>query len=570
LPSQVQRDTESERSAAVDAERDRHHERFRPRPAALALAVIAVVGVAAGWWHFWFLTDDAFISFRYMSNAMLGRGLVWNPPPFSPVEGYTSWLWTVSLLQLWRATGIEPPVAANWISLIFGYATLFVVYCFVRRMAFPPTLARHRLAFLALVFLGTLTNRTFLTWLSSGLETSLFNFCFALWIYHALQPIGARRGQVFWISLAATLAALTRPDGLLLAAATPALFAIDALERPAPLSQLLRRFAWAFPGLGLLLHLGWRRSIYGEWLPNTYYAKYASPWPESGLRYAASFVLEYALWIWLGLALFWLVRHGRARGGTSARALVVAAAVGAHLAYYTFAIGGDHFEYRVYSHLVPLVFVSFAWLIARLELRPALAFSLFGVFILASAPLPWVHHLTTSISGRGLKTVTPVAPRFPPGLRWYARQFDQLQAWLIHRSVAVRQEEHAAFHRWLEEFLPPRAEGAAIDWDDRPVTAAGSVGVLGWRLPHVAIIDRLGLNDYQIARAPRPPRRGPRQMAHERRPPEGYVECFRPNVVIAPRDGEGEPKNQIVVEPRRRPLTDAEITRCEWDFRVAD
>ena len=41
------------------------------------------------------------------------------------------------------------------------------------------------------------------------------------------------------------------------------------------------------------------------------------------------------------------------------------AAVSAHVAYYTFVIGGDHFEYRVYSHLVPLLAVSGLWLAAR-------------------------------------------------------------------------------------------------------------------------------------------------------------------------------------------------------------
>ena len=31
-----------------------------------------------------------------------------------------------------------------------------------------------------------------------------------------------------------------------------------------------------------------------------------------------------------------------------------------NFAYYTLRVGGDHFEYRVYAHLVPLAFASFA------------------------------------------------------------------------------------------------------------------------------------------------------------------------------------------------------------------
>jgi arabinofuranosyltransferase len=91
-------------------------------PALVALAVL--VGVYGGWSLFWFYTDDAFIAFRYVSNAMLGHGLVWNPPPFLPVEGYTSFLWVRLLEGLWRITGLEPPQAANWLSLAFGYLSL--------------------------------------------------------------------------------------------------------------------------------------------------------------------------------------------------------------------------------------------------------------------------------------------------------------------------------------------------------------------------------------------------------------------------------------------------------------
>ena len=31
-------------------------------------------------------------------------------------------------------------------------------------------------------------------------------------------------------------------------------------------------------------HYLWRYSYYGDWLPNTWYAKYVRPWPEAGAR----------------------------------------------------------------------------------------------------------------------------------------------------------------------------------------------------------------------------------------------------------------------------------------------
>ena len=43
------------------------------------------------------LFDDAMISMRYACNLAHGNGLVWNPAPFAPVEGYTSFAWVAGL-----------------------------------------------------------------------------------------------------------------------------------------------------------------------------------------------------------------------------------------------------------------------------------------------------------------------------------------------------------------------------------------------------------------------------------------------------------------------------------------
>ena len=110
-----------------------------------------------------------------------------------------------------------------------------------------------------------------------------------------------------------------------------------------------------------MLHVLWRRATYGQWLPNTYYAKYVAPWPQAGLRYLAAFVLEYAWWVWLAVALVACLRGLRPRSDTFSvrlRALSPAAAVAllatcalvAQLAYYVLLVGGDHFEFRVLQH----------------------------------------------------------------------------------------------------------------------------------------------------------------------------------------------------------------------------
>ena len=53
-----------------------------------------------------------------------------------------------------------------------------------------------------------------------------------------------------------------------------------------------------------------------------------------------------------------------------------------------------------------------------------------------------------------------------------------------------------------------------------------------------------------------------RQMAHDRGPPEGYVECFRPNISI-------HANGKLGLRVRAQDLTANEIRRCEERFLAA-
>jgi arabinofuranosyltransferase len=531
----------------------------------LAVAVLVVFSVYIGWRLFWFLTDDAFIAFRYVSNSMLGHGLVWNPAPFRPVEGYTSFLWIVLLKLAWLVTGHQPPQTANWMSLAFGYGTLYVGYRMVERMFLPARFARHRLMILTLVLLGTVTNRTFLCWLSSGLETSMFNFFLTWWIYSCITPKD-RRGPMWALSLSlsAACAALTRPDGLLFYAGTIFLLVHDAWSCSGKRTAGLRRLAWAVPLVAVPAHIGYRLLTYGEWLPNTYYAKSVGPWPQSGIRYLLSFVVEYGLWVWIALALVWAVlvirkraasAPGKSRGGYGIHVAVIL--VTGHLAYYTIAIGGDHFEYRVYSHLILLLFVSAVWLLCNITRRVWLIYSVMAFFIICSWPVQWIHWRETRDLNAREQThvlVQPIAGHFPVPLEIPVGWWDQWQDWLIRRHVCMRHQEHKVFCEEQLRIWPSRQDGSRIKWDERAVLAWYSVGVPAWVLPEVAIIDLFGLSDYVIARSPLTPGKT-RRMAHDRKPPEGYVECFRPNMRLV--------DNKLRYGVRAQPLTDDEIRACE-------
>lgn len=539
------------------------------------LAVASAVGclaLAGGWRLFWFLTDDAFIAFRYVSNAHLGHGYVWNAPPFLPVEGYTSFLWTVLLDVAWRVTGAEPPDSANWISLLFACGTLTLSGRMLLRLDWNDRLRPRRAAFLALLFAYLLLNRTFLAWSSSGLETALFNFLVLLWASALLfAPATARR-----LALAATAAAalaLTRPDGLLYCTATVA--AVVLVAYGAPDRRLAHRILLAgLAPLSLVVaHQIWRLAFYGAWLPNTYYAKVSGAWPQAGVRYLWSFTLEYALWAVAAVAV-WAFVDGWRRGGQrrflpadrrelAARAPAAAGVLALllHFAYYTFVVGGDHFEFRVYSHLLPLIFLATVWSLNRLDRGPKPALAVAAAVLLLSLPLPWTHWaLTKDLQTRAQTHVLrmPIAPSWPAPVRWYAAAFDRAQAWLIPHHVGMRHQEHKIFWKTQLGHYPTREQGLSLGTSRYPTIGLPCVGVPSWTMPHVNIIDVLGLNDYAIARTPMP--RGIDMMAHSRRPPVGYLDSYQPNVFY---DGK-----VWFVQERTRPLTVASIAELERDWRV--
>jgi len=531
----------------------------------LPVLLVALAGLVAGWKVFWFLCDDAFIAFRYVSNSVLGFGYVWNASPFLPVEGYTSFLWVALLDGVWRVTGIQPPEAANVLSLGFTVGTLLLTTRMVLAIRGPAGWDRARPWLLAAVLLGCVTNRTFLTWASSGLETALFNFLLLLWVSWVIagSASSGTRHQA-GLLLVSALVYLTRPDGLLYLAASLALVGHWWVRGPRSPRRLL-----ALSPLAIVAgHLLWRHATYGDWVPNTYRAKHVAAWPEAGSRYLASFLLEYAVWIWVLVAAGFLVagaRRFRPRAlWLRPQPYVAGGALVAHAGYYTWIIGGDHFEYRVYSHLVPLLLVSAVWMAARWEWRPRRTLGLLAALVVLSWPLPWLHwDLTRDLDTREetMAMFVPVSPEVPRFLRWYTRPFDTTQAWLIDHSICRRHQEHKVYHLNNSRWLPPREEGLRLPREGHPVTVAGGVGHLAWILPYVAVIDTKGLNDFVVARTP-VPAGAKRKMAHDRNPPPGYVESFRPNVT---RVGDHPPR--LMVVPRDPPLTADDIRERERYWR---
>jgi len=462
---------------------------------ALALLLTAML---AGAWQLRFLCDDAYITFRYVANAHDGLGLVWNPPPFQPVEGYTCFSWALMLWATWSWFGTEPPDAANVLSLLCGVLQFGVVAAAALRLRHRD--GRPAAPAVGLVALATIVgNRTFLQWQTSGLETPLFNLMFVTWAVLAFRAPAARgtAWRLVWSGVAAG-AALTRPDGLLLVAATGAVVVAETLwHRRAFVPALLG----LLPLATVAAHIVWRRAFYGEWLPNTYYAKVVTAWPEAGLRYLACFVLEHGVWLWLPLALVWVVVAARRLVASFALHLPAFAAVGTVLfqvGYYVLEVGGDHFEYRVFSQLVPLGVLAAAAMLV--QLANGTRMPIVGLLCLwLAAGVGWLHlAITHDMPAHGFR---PVASSLPAAVRPLAHWFDRQQAWLLFRNIGLRCNHHAILLRRFQRDFPHRM------WirdapDPFPVYHIGAVGSSGWCLPDCVLLDHHGLNDWVVARTP--------------------------------------------------------------------
>ena len=515
----------------------------------------------------WFLTDDAFISFRYVRNLLEGHGLVFNPGEY--VEGYTNFLWVLELAALWGLFGLRPEHTANWLSVAYTGATLATLWWW---LAHSPT--RHDRGFLAWLALGLLgSSATFAVWTSGGgLETRQFT-CF---IVVAVVCLAVHRHQ-HWGLLAASVslaaAALTRPEGLMLAACCFGWFMGQRLltvrwspERAEGLAATLatvgRRLGWralvylvAPFAILVAAHFLWRYGYYGEWLPNTYYAKHIRPWYESGFRYLWAATLETGLYLLLPLT--WVALRARWRAHRDGTYALVLLCIGAHM-YYLLRIGGDHFEYRPMDFYWPLLALPVAEGLAHLGARVAAGSRRVRWHSWRLGPRAWTVALfvpvlcyASTLQGALLLEGAKINERIlrihieldeqnagwllaVPGMPALVAISNDLRASFIRQSVGMRFVEHREFAdqrigRWQPYENMDRGVIPADAVEERP-----TIGIPPYYIPALPVIDSLGLTDAAVARNPITHSNRERSMAHDREPPPGYLQQRGVNFAVYP------------------------------------
>jgi arabinofuranosyltransferase len=426
-----------------------------------------------------FIMDDAFISFRYSKHLVEGRGLVYNPG--ERVEGYTNFLW-VLLIAGGMRVGVPPEVTASTLGILSGLGVLVGAGVLAARVA-----GKHPVILFAPLLLLAV-NRTFAAWCTGGMETQLFSFLVLLAVIAYLRERSACSGHPLLSAFLLAAAALTRPEGLLFGAVMGVFFGLDVVLKRRSRGAFL---AWCVPMVILIGgHSLWRHSYYGSWLPNTFHAKVAGAWFGQGVRYFKLFHEDYRLGWFLPLLPWALTGRDRYAAG------LMLACVVSFCAYLLY-IGGDAFEFRFLSVLLPFVYVLMIGTLAAWW-RGVSARRWRGDFLLRAIVVGVFLALLATAHGG------PVQPR-PTVFRYGIQSVPMIKAYTEQRICQGK-------------FLRDRIAEGALPND--VVFATGAAGAVPFYTDWFTI-DIHGLTDPVLARMPI---EKPTAIAHERRATLEYLE----------------------------------------------
>lgn len=284
------------------------------------------------------VNEDAYITFRYAENLANGFGLVFNEGG-ERIEGYSNptWLFLISLAKLIR---VNPVFAGRCLGLLFGALILIEIHLLFR------SCANKNIHYGSLAALSVATAPAYLYWMQSGLENALYVYLIILTIRLVVdEALDLEDFQISWLPL--LLLALTRPESILFIVVIGFWKIANVANNNTPKARFAL-IAWLdLLLIPFLIFLFWRHAAFGEWVPNTFFAKVNNGLRYSfitGFQYLISF-LNHSLWIPLVLPLVAYTMHGFKIPDT--RKDVVGLLLYFSIAYLIFALytGGDIHPY---------------------------------------------------------------------------------------------------------------------------------------------------------------------------------------------------------------------------------
>lgn len=410
--------------------------------------IVAGLGLAAGW--FWFVCDDAYISFRYARHLAQGHGLRFNLDEATPVEGFSNLLWVLIAAAL-EATGLPP--AAIMPALSVGLGAALVV---------ATALAAQRLGLgLAATVAAALTLAAapgMVVWSTGGLET-MAEALLLFVLFDRLVLADVRRTWVVAL-LAGVLLCLVRTEGVGWAVVVLVLAALrHGVPRP------LQR-AGAGVLLAYALYSAWRLSYFGSLVSNIARVKV-----EPGLESAAR-GLDYVLGFWVA-ALAPLPQLLLGLTGARDRRAWLVLAMAAGVPLYAVVVGGDFMTMgRLLVPGLPFLALGVGMAVQRLG-RPGL---LLAVGLAAAGTVPLYE--------------APVVP------------VEVLQAFRVRFNTRAFRTEYEQWRYMKNNARAWTDLGKALRSLDPPGEAIvlGAIGAVGY-YSELKVYDRFGLVSPEVVDA---------------------------------------------------------------------
>jgi arabinofuranosyltransferase len=447
---------------------------------ALLFVFVALAALAIHVNHFLpFIADDALISLRYSQRLLAGQGLTWNPG--ERVEGYSNLLWVLGCAAL-GLTGLDLVTVARVLGFAGTAAAISAVVYAHRPKDFKKTLP----ILLALMFLPL--SAPIAVWTIGGMEQPMVAGLLAWAVvlcYRPLEESNERARSLLLPGFVLALLCLTRLDG--------ALFTMTAVVIILVVGRA-KRDTWrkaftlaALPILFTLLQIAFRRTYYGEWVPNTALVKFTPSLKHAldGWNYirAGAFpVLPLMIVAAASVVVSFSKKFKRER-------MVLLGALLLGWSAYVILIGGDIFP--AWRHFVPLLVllvlmaaIGAEWIATHARRRYFFATSVVLVLLLG---------LFVFLQARDSENLRAISERW----EWDGRAVGVLLKQAFGNQQALMAVDPA---------------GCLPYWSELPA------------------IDMLGLNDYYLPRHP-PPGVGQGAIGHELGDGQ-YVLNRQPDLVI--------------------------------------
>ena len=322
---------------------------------------------------FWFVQDDAYISYRYVANFLNGHGLVYNIG--ERIEGFTNFGWVI-YLALAGALQTDFILVSRLTGLLCGAGVVLLTFVLARQLFEDND---RWLALLPTYLVAA--NPALAYWSPAGLETAVFALLVLASLYFFL--IRSR-----WLLLPLILGVWIRPEGALVAGL---LMLVEAVTE-----RRLPRYSGSMVVLAFVLSLPYavfKLIYYGSIFPNPFFAKtgWHLDYLTNGLEYTGKFVADcgfYGVGLLVPL-IFW----GRLSKSFRAVYLFVF-----FYTAYVILIGGD--VLKVYRFFIPmlagyglLVALSVQLVVAKLvrNTRYLVYFLVALPMLVLTVSLPWSH-----------------------------------------------------------------------------------------------------------------------------------------------------------------------------------